>query len=160
MPTATGLADPTWKAANWDTAIVPAGEVNPSACTTANSFNALMTLPVAPDNPVVGAMTFTTLQIPDMASLADWADWTGPAFDRSSPQAFNAYLTPPVPNTYRPDLLIPANLSNQVHIYLPGYQDITDAQWRRDVWRGAAYDLNDSRAVGSCFASGRAGCGF
>ena len=33
-------------------------------------------------------------------------------------------------------------------IYIPGYQDITDAQWRREVWRGAAYDLNDTRSVG------------
>ena len=66
-------------------------------------------------------MTFTTLQIPDMASLDDW---TGQAFDCSSPQAFNAYLTPPVPNPYSTDLLIPANLSNQFpHLpsRLPGY---------------------------------------
>ena len=59
LPTATELADPTWKAADWDTAIVPAGEVNPSSYTTPNSFTALMTLPATPGHPVVGAKTFT-----------------------------------------------------------------------------------------------------
>ena len=147
IPTAAELADPAWKSANWGTAVSTGP--NPSTYTTPNSFNALMTLPATPGNPVVGAMTFTTLQIPDMASLDDW---TGPAFDRGNPRAFNVHLTPPVPNLYSTDLVIPANLKNDFRIYIPGYQDITDASWRRDVGRGAAYDLNDSRSVG-CIAS-------
>ena len=88
----------------------------------------------------MGVLTYQTLQIPGTLD-----DWIGPAFDRSSPQAFNAYLTPV---GYGTTLLTPWNLKNDFRIYIPGYGDVTDAQWRRDVWRGAAYDLNDSRSVG------------
>ena len=144
IPTAAELANPTWKAANWDAAIVPVGEINPSSYTTPNSFNSLMTLPATPGNPVVGVLTYQTLQIPGTLD-----DWIGPPFDRSNPQAFNAYLTPV---GYGTTLLTPWNLKNDFRIYIPGYGDVTDAQWRRDVWRGAAYDLNDSRSVG-CISS-------
>ena len=94
-----------------------------------------MTLPATPGNPVVGVLTYQTLQIPGTLG-----DWMGPAFDRSNPQVFNAHLMPPV--EYGTTLLIPWNLKNDFRIYIPVYQDVTDAQWRRDVWRGAAYDLN------------------
>ena len=77
-------------------------------------------------------MTSTTLQIP------------GDAFNC----AVNVHLMPPVLNVYSTDLVIPANLNNDFRIYIPSYQDITDATWRRDVWRGAAYDLNNSMSVG------------
>ena len=33
-------------------------------------------------------------------------------------------------------------------LYLPSYQDITDPTWQRSVWRGAAYNVLDSRSVG------------
>jgi hypothetical protein len=79
-------------------------------------------------------MTFTKLQIPADGS-------------------FNVYLTPPVPNVYSTDLVIPANLNNDFRIYIPSYADITDATWRRDVWRGAAYDVNNSMSVGGIRAA-------
>ena len=33
-------------------------------------------------------------------------------------------------------------------LYLPSYGDITDPAWQQQVWRGAAYNLLDSRSVG------------
>jgi hypothetical protein len=78
-----------------------------------------MTLPATPGNPVVGVLTYQTLQIPGTLD-----DWIGPPFDRSNPQAFNAYLTPA---GYGTTLLTPWNLKNDFRIISPGYGDITDA---------------------------------
>ena len=38
--------------------------------------------------------------------------------------------------------------STVASLYLPDYGDITDPAWQRQVWRGAAYDILDSRSVG------------
>jgi hypothetical protein len=38
--------------------------------------------------------------------------------------------------------------STVASLYLPDYGDITDRTWQQQVWRGASYNILDSRSVG------------